>query len=133
MYVTAARKSASLAFATAPRGGIAPFPLMTDAVSASMPCASRGVQAALSPSLGAPAMPAVWQTLQPELKTFAPSAAAATAVPFAAVAGAVAAGLALGGAVVATAGVGTAALAAATGAAVVADAGAAGSLNLAPD
>ncbi len=37
MCSTAARSSASLALATAPRGGIAPLPLMTDAVSASSP------------------------------------------------------------------------------------------------
>ena len=73
MCSTAARNSASLALATAPRGGIAPLPLMTDAVSASMPCPSRGAQAALSPNFGAPATPAAWHTLQPDAYTLAPS------------------------------------------------------------
>src|ERR1700712_4466223 len=47
-----------------PRGGIAPLPLMALAVRPSMPCAMRGAHAALSPSFGAPAMPAVWQAVQ---------------------------------------------------------------------
>ena len=44
-----------------PRGGIAFLPLIALAVRPSMPCARRGAQAALSPSLGAPATPATWQ------------------------------------------------------------------------
>src|SRR5664280_1113288 len=120
--------SASLALEP-PRGGIAPLPLMALAVRPSMPCAMRGAQAALSPSLGAPATPAVWQAVQTCVK----SAGAAPASALAAV------GVAVGVAVAVTTGglpgtaVGTdaAALAAATtpdaGAA-----GAAGSGNLAP-
>ena len=41
------------------RGGIAPFPLITDATSASVPVAMRGAYAALSPNFGGIA---VWQT-----------------------------------------------------------------------
>ena len=37
---------------------------ITLAVSVSTPWAMRGAQAALSPTLGAPATPAAWQTLQ---------------------------------------------------------------------
>ncbi len=66
MCSTAARSSASLAVGTAPFGGIAPLPFMTDAVKASIPRLKRGAHAALSPSFGAPATPAAWQTLHPD-------------------------------------------------------------------
>jgi hypothetical protein len=55
--------SASLAVEP-PRGGIAPLPLMTLPTRASTPWPIRGAQAALSPTLGAPATPAAWQTWQ---------------------------------------------------------------------
>src|SRR6478609_3084930 len=55
--------SASLAL-DPPLGGIAPLPLMALPVRASTPWAIRGAQAALSPTLGAPAMPSAWQVLQ---------------------------------------------------------------------
>ena len=64
MYSTAARNSASLAPRAVPRGGIAPLPLITLAVRASMPVAARGAQAPLSPSLGAPATPLRWHEAQ---------------------------------------------------------------------
>ncbi len=66
MYSTAPRSCASVALATAPRGGMAPLPLMTDAVNPSIPRPMRGAHAVLSPSFGAPATPAAWQTLQPD-------------------------------------------------------------------
>src|SRR5438045_9729608 len=74
--------SASLAPAAPPFGGIAPLPLMALAVSPSTPCARRGAQAALSPSLGALATPLAWQVWQtwPYSAGAAPAVAAAAGV-----------------------------------------------------
>src|SRR5690606_20316103 len=69
---TAAFKVASSAL-VAPRGGMAPLPLTTISMTASMPLAVRADQAALSPSLGAPATPAIWQARQADLYSFSPS------------------------------------------------------------
>src|SRR5436190_22776691 len=77
--------SASLALEP-PFGGIAPLPLIAFAVRASMPCAIRGAHAALSPTLGAPAMPGVWQVLQICAKSGGVAVAAAGAVVAAAAA-----------------------------------------------
>src|SRR3954468_18748992 len=46
-----------------PFGGIAFFPLSALLCNTFIPCAMRGAHAALSPNLGAPAMPGVWQTM----------------------------------------------------------------------
>src|SRR6187551_698630 len=77
--------SASLAL-DPPLGGIAPLPLIAFAVSASIPCAIRGAHAALSPTLGAPAIPGVWQVLQTCAKSAGAAVAAAGAVVAAAAA-----------------------------------------------
>src|SRR3989344_3878071 len=90
MNSTAARRSASDAWAAPPRGGIAPLPLATLLYSASMPAGRRADQAALSPNLGAPATPAAWHTWQACLyrASPAPAPAAAAAATGAAAAGA---------------------------------------------
>src|SRR5436190_10920253 len=77
--------SASLALEP-PFGGIAPLPLIAFAVRASMPCAIRGAHAVLSPTLGAPAIPGVWQVLQICAKSGGAAVAAAGAVVAAAAA-----------------------------------------------
>src|SRR3990167_8339362 len=79
MNSTAARRSASDAWAAPPRGGIAPLPLATLLYSASMPAGRRADQAALSPNLGAPATPAAWHTWQACLYRASPAPAAAAA------------------------------------------------------
>lgn len=56
MYSTAARNVSSSAV-VAPRGGMAPLPLIVTSIIESMPRSIRGAQAALSPSLGALATP----------------------------------------------------------------------------
>ena len=48
----------------APRGGMAPLPLMAIFSISSIPVAMRGAQAALSPSFGALATPLAWHTTQ---------------------------------------------------------------------
>src|SRR5438105_8282008 len=63
-----------------------------------MPCARRGAQAALSPNLGAPAMPAPWHTVHVVSYTFLPSALPTAAGPAAAGAGGAAAAIAPPGA-----------------------------------
>ena len=88
MNSTAARRSASDAWAAPPRGGIAPLPLATLLYSASMPAGRRADQAALSPNLGAPATPAAWHTWQACLYRASPAPAAAAAATGAAAAGA---------------------------------------------
>src|SRR3546814_9964764 len=89
MYSTAARKVASSAD-DAPRGGMAPLPLRATAMIESIPLAISGLQAALSPSLGALATPVLWQAMQADLYSFSPAGcpvallAPATATVFAA-------------------------------------------------
>ena len=63
MYWMAALKSASEAVEP-PLGGMAPMPCVAFFTMASMPSATKGPQAALSPNLGAPATPVPWQTAQ---------------------------------------------------------------------
>src|SRR5690606_21930842 len=83
MYSTAAFRVASSAV-VAPRGGMAPLPLMATSIMASMPRAISGSQAFLSPSLGALATPVVWQATQADLYSFSPLGwPAALAVAFA--------------------------------------------------
>src|SRR3546814_21118328 len=72
MYSTAARKVASSAD-DAPRGGMAPLPLRATAMIESIPLAISGLQAALSPSLGALATPVLWQAMQADLYSFSPA------------------------------------------------------------
>src|SRR3989344_3401208 len=79
MNSTAARRSASDAWAAPPRGGIAPLPLATLLYSASMPAGRRADQAALSPNLGAPATPAAWHTWQACLYRASPATGVAGA------------------------------------------------------
>src|SRR3990167_1066082 len=122
MNSTAARRSASDAWAAPPRGGIAPLPLATLLYSASMPAGRRADQAALSPNLGAPATPAAWHTWQACLYRASPAPAAAAAATGAAAAGAAAVPGVAGAAGAASAAAGAAPAAA----------GAAGSANLAP-
>ena len=47
-----------------PLAGIAPLPLVTLLISASLPLARRDAQAALSSIFGAPAAPVLWQAPQ---------------------------------------------------------------------
>src|SRR6185312_16134437 len=47
--------------------------------NAALPCARRGAQAALSPNLGAPATPVLWQAVQVPSKVALPSALPAVA------------------------------------------------------
>jgi len=61
-----------------PLGGMAPLPLMTLAVIASMPVLMRGAQAALSPNLGEPVTDCAWQAVQTCLYGASPLLAAAT-------------------------------------------------------
>src|SRR3954462_1790115 len=85
-----------------PLGGMAPLPLSAELYSVSLPCAMRGAHAALSPNLGAPATPAVWQAVQTLSKVAlpaseppaapAPGAAATCATGVAGCAGGVGAG-----------------------------------------
>src|SRR5664279_767410 len=77
--------SASLAL-DPPFGGIAPLPLIALVVSASIPWAMRGAHAALSPTLGAPAIPGVWQVVQIGAKSGGAALAAGAAVVAAAAA-----------------------------------------------
>src|SRR3990167_5226111 len=128
MNSTAARRSASDAWAAPPRGGIAPLPLATLLYSASMPAGRRADQAALSPNLGAPATPAAWHTWQACLYRASPAPAAAAAATGAAAAGAASAA----GAAAVTGVAGAAGAASAAAGAAPAAAGAAGSANLAP-
>src|SRR5450830_317080 len=103
-----------------------------------LPWAMRGPQAALSPNLGAPAIPWPWQATQTPSYSFLP----ASTVLFASVAGATAAAFETGvgagapaGGIAAGAAAGAAAAvaaAAAAAAAAGAAAGTAGSLKLAP-
>src|SRR5690606_34177824 len=72
MYSTAAFNVASSAL-VAPRGGMAPLPLSVISIMASMPFSIRVAHAELSPSLGAPATPAMWQARQADLYSFSPA------------------------------------------------------------
>ena len=139
MYWMAARSSSSVAV-EAPRGGMAPLPLMATFSMASMPVAMKGAHAALSPNLGAPATPAPWQVTHdlsysalPTAGSAAGAAAAGAAATTAAAGAAAAAGDAASAGAAAGAGVGAAAAgAAAAPAALAASAGAAGSASLPP-
>src|SRR5438552_474156 len=92
-----------------------------------MPCPTRGAQAALSPSLGAPATPAPWQA-----EHVCAYSAGGAAVAVAVAVGLVAAVAATGAGVVAGAGAEAAATVAVGAAALAAAAGAFGSSNFAP-
>src|SRR5690606_36579932 len=72
MYSTAAFRVASSAW-VAPRGGMAPLPLSVTCIMASMPFAVRVDHLALSPTLGAPATPAMWQAIQADWYSFSPA------------------------------------------------------------
>src|SRR5512138_3368409 len=58
--------------------GIAPLPPTTDLTNASLPVATRGAHAALSPNFGALATPVAWHATQVDSYTALPSAASAT-------------------------------------------------------
>ena len=64
MWSSAAASSSSVSLGLPERGGIAPLPLMADFSSASRPVATRGAQAALSPSFGELARPGLWHMAQ---------------------------------------------------------------------
>jgi hypothetical protein len=85
MKSTAAFTSASGSEVLPPLGGIVPFlpvkPLSACVYSVFLPCAMRGPQSALSPTFGAPAMPAAWHIAQVVLNTVWPLLGAPMAEP----------------------------------------------------